>query len=162
VTALLLLGANLGDRAWTLRRAIKTWRKIAGCRVVKASRVYETAPVGPSKKAYLTQAVKIETGRTPMGLLLEAKILEAATGRKTGKRWGARTLDVDLIAYGNKRLSTPWLTVPHPRAAERAFALAPLRDIAPEWRPDGRRTVRAAYSALNPSPRIVRLWSHGR
>jgi 2-amino-4-hydroxy-6-hydroxymethyldihydropteridine diphosphokinase len=160
--ALLLLGANLGDRARTLRRAIAALRALDGCRVRAVSRVYETAPVGPSEKAYLNQAVRLETTRTPMGLLIEAKILEAAAGRRPGLRWGSRPLDVDVIALGRARVRTPWLAVPHPRAALRPFALAPLADVAGSWRPDGRRSARALLAAFNPDPRIVRLWRHGR
>ena len=156
--ALLLLGANLGDRAGNLRRAVATIRRWEGCRVRKTSRIYETAPVGPSERPYLNQAVALDAARTPMGLLIEAKILEAAAGRKPGIRWGSRPLDVDIIACGGLRVKTPWLTVPHPRVAERAFALAPLADVAGGWKPDGKRTARQLLAALNPDPNTVRLW----
>ena len=162
VEALLLLGANLGDRAGNLRRAVAALRKSEGCRVRKVSRFYETAPIGPSDKPYLNLAVKLATMRTPMGLLIVAKILEAAAGRRSGVRWGARLLDIDLIAHGTTRIKTPWLTVPHPLTAKRAFALAPLAEVAPRWRPDGRRTTLALLAALNPDPLSVKLWSHGR
>jgi 2-amino-4-hydroxy-6-hydroxymethyldihydropteridine diphosphokinase len=161
VTALLLLGANRGSRAGNLRRAVARFRRTAGCRVLGVSRIYETAPVGPSQRPYLNQAVRLSTTRTPMGLLLEAKMEEAAAGRRPGKRWGARALDVDLISYGMRRIRTPWLTVPHPRVIERPFALAPLCDVAPRWKPDGRRTAAAWLTAWKPDARIVKLWSHG-
>lgn len=160
--ALLLLGANLGDRASALRRAVAGLDALDGCRVLEASRVYETAPVGPSDKPYLNQAVKLETTRTAMGLLIEAKRLEALAGRRPGIRWGARALDVDLLALGAERVRTPWLTVPHPATAGRAFALAPLADVAPSFRPDGRRAVRSLLAAMKPDPRIVKLWRNGR
>lgn len=160
--ALLLLGANLGDRAAALRGAVAGLDRLEGCRVVKASRLYETAPVGPSDKPYLNQAVDISTDRTAMGLLIEAKRLEAAAGRRPGVRWGARALDVDLIALGGERVRTPWLTVPHPATAGRAFALAPLADVAPGFKPDGRRSTRALLAAMKPDPRIVKLWRNGR
>ena len=156
--ALLLLGANLGDRAANLRRAVAAMRKWDACRVLKASRVYETAPVGPSERAYLNQAVRIETARSAMGLLIEAKILEAAAGRRPGIRWGSRLLDVDVVSCGGLRVRTPWLAVPHPRAAERAFALAPLADVAGGWKPDGKRTTRQLLAALKPDAKSVRLW----
>ena len=156
--ALLLLGANLGDRAENLRRAVARMRRWDGCRVRKVSRIYETAPVGPSQRPYLNQAVALDAERTPMGLLIEAKILEAAAGRKPGVRWGSRPLDVDVAACGGRRVKTPWLAVPHPRVAERAFALAPLADVAGSWKPDGKRTTRRLLAALNPDPRAVRLW----
>lgn len=143
--ALLLLGGNLGDRRAILRRAVAAIARWEGCRLRASSRVHETAPVGPSDRPYLNQALALDTSRTPMGLLLEAKILEAAAGRRPGIRWGARPLDVDLLAFGQSRFHTPWLTVPHPRVPERSFALLPLKDIAPSWKPDGRRTVAALY-----------------
>lgn len=161
-TALLLLGANLGDRAAALRRAVAGLNALDGCRATKISRIYETAPVGPSEKPYLNQAVELETARTAMGLLIEAKRLEALAGRRPGPRWGARALDVDLIALGRERARTPWLRVPHPATAGRAFSLAPLRDVAPSFRPDGRLTVRALLAAMKPDPRIVKLWRNGR
>lgn len=160
--ALLLLGANLGDRACALRRAIVSLNALAGCRVRKTSRIYETAPVGPSDKPYLNQAVEILTDRTAIGLLIEAKRLEAAAGRRPGIRWGARALDVDILALGDEHVRTPWLSVPHPATAGRAFALAPLADIAPACRPDGRRTARSLLAAMKPDARIVKLWRNGR
>lgn len=162
VSTLILLGTNQGDRALQLRRALEGLRRAAGCRVLATSRIFETAPIGPSRRPYLNQAVRLLTSRTPMGLLLEAKILEAAAGRKPGKRWGARALDVDLVSYGARRIRTAWLTVPHPRVTSRPFALAPLHDVAPRWKPDGRRTTAAWLAAWKPSPRIVKLWSHGK
>jgi 2-amino-4-hydroxy-6-hydroxymethyldihydropteridine diphosphokinase len=153
---LLLLGANLGRRERTLRRTVAALRRLPGVRVRAVSRVYETAPIGPSERAYLNQAVRFETTRTPAGLLIEAKVLEAAAGRRPGRRWGARPLDVDLIAYGRLRRRTPWLTLPHPRAAARAFALAPLADVAPRLRLRG-RTVASLLAALAPPPEVVRL-----
>ncbi len=156
VPALLLLGANLGRRADTLARAVAALRRLPGVRVTQVSRLYETAPVGPSDRPYLNQALRIETSRTPMGLLIEAKILEAAAGRRPGPRWDARVLDADLIAYGREKIRTPWLTVPHPLAHARAFALAPLAEVAPDWRLRG-GTIAARLAALKPGPDAVRL-----
>ena len=160
--ALLLLGSNIGDRAAALRRAVAGLRALDDARVVKVSRLYETAPVGPSDKPYLNQAVELSTGRTAIGLLIEAKRLEALAGRRPGLRWGARALDIDLLALGRERVRTPWLRVPHPATAGRAFTLAPLSDVAPSFRPDGRWTVRALLAAMKPDPRIVKLWRNGR
>jgi len=152
--ALLLLGANLGDRAAALRRAVAELRRLEGCSALKASRLYETAPVGPSDKPYLNQAVALTTSRTATGLLIEAKRLEALAGRRPGIRWGARALDVDLVALGRERARTPWLTVPHPAMAKRAFAAAPLSDVDPSWK--------RLLAAMKPDPRIVKLWRNGR
>ncbi len=159
--ALLLLGANLGDRARTIETAIKELGRLDRTRLVKASRLYETAPVGPSEKPYFNAAVALDTELSAMGLLIEAKRLEAAAGRRPGIRWGARVLDVDVIALGRERRSCAWLTVPHPLAAKRAFALGPLREVAGSWKPDGRRTAAALYAAMNPPPGICKI-AHGR
>lgn len=162
VTALLLLGANLGDRARTLREAVAALGRLEGCRVERVSRLYETAPVGPSRERYLNQAVRLRTTRTPMGLLVEAKTLEAAAGRRPGLRWGARVLDVDVVRWDAARVRTPWLRLPHPRMARRAFALAPLADVDPRWRADGRRSVRALLAAMKPGPGKVKIYGDGR
>jgi 2-amino-4-hydroxy-6-hydroxymethyldihydropteridine diphosphokinase len=156
--ALLLLGSNRGDRAARLAGAVAALRRAPGIRVEAASRIYETAPVGPSDRPFLNQALRVRTVRTAMGLLLEAKRLEAAAGRRPGPRWGARPLDCDLIALGRERVRTPWLSVPHPLAARRPFALAPLAEVAGGWRPDGRRTARALLDAMRPRPGIVKIW----
>lgn len=147
---LLLLGSNLGRRESALREAVSSLRRVEGVRVLKTSLLYETAPVGPSEEPYLNQAVLIETTRTAMGLLIEAKRLEAAAGRRPGARWGSRVLDVDVVSLGAERARTPWLTVPHPLMRRRAFAAAPLADVAPSWRP--------VLAAMNPPPGIVKLW----
>lgn len=157
VTALLLLGANLGNRKSALRKAVAALDKLAGCRVEAASRLYETAPVGPSRRRYLNMAVRLRTTRTPMGLLIEAKSLEAAAGRRPGARWTARELDVDLVCWDAARARTPWLTLPHPLMARRAFALAPLADVAPRWKADGRRTAASLLAAMKPDPRKVKI-----
>jgi 2-amino-4-hydroxy-6-hydroxymethyldihydropteridine diphosphokinase len=159
--ALLLLGANLGDRARTLKAAVRELGRLDGTRLVKVSRLYETAPVGPSEKPYLNLAVALDTERTAMGLLIEAKRLEAAAGRRPGVKWGARVLDVDVIALGSERRSCAWLTVPHPLVARRAFALGPLREVSGAWKPDGKRTASALYAAMNPPPGICKI-AHGR
>lgn len=156
--ALFLLGSNRGDRAARLRAAVAALRRLPGARVVAVSRLYETAPVGPSSRPFLNLAVRAETTRTAMGLLLEAKRLEAAAGRRPGPRWGPRPLDIDLIALGRERARTPWLSVPHPLAASRPFALAPLAEVSGRWRPDGRRTAAALLAAMRPGPGIVKIW----
>ena len=150
ITALVLLGANLGRRERTLAAAVKGLRGLRGVKVERVSRLFETAPVGPSSEPYLNQAVRLRTSRTPIGLLVEFKALEAAAGRRPGKRWGARLLDVDLVEYGNARLRTPWLTLPHPEMPRRQFAAGPLGDVSSAWR---RR-----YSAMKPDPLQARIY----
>lgn len=161
VRVLLLLGGNVGDRRSRMADAVHSLRRLEGCRVRRVSRIFETAPVGPSERPYLNQAVLMDSTRTPIGLLLEAKRLEAAAGRRPGERWGPRPLDIDLIRFGSLKRRSPWLTLPHPRVAQRPFALAPLADVDPDWKPDGQRSTAALLAAFNPGPGIVKLW-HGR
>lgn len=153
VRALVLLGVNLGDRQAALESALRALARLPKTRLAGRSRVYETAPVGPSRKPYLNMAAALDTELSPMGLLIEAKTLEAAAGRRPGRRWAARPLDVDIAAYGRARVKTPWLTLPHPRLEERAFALAPLADLEPRF---GRLLRR-----LKPAPGTVKIFVSG-
>ncbi len=150
---LLLLGGNAGDRRRHLETALKGLSAFG--RVLARSRVYETAPVGPSRRAYLNMALRYRTTLSAMGLLIECKRLEARAGRRPGPRWGPRPLDIDLVGGPSSR--SRWLTVPHPLAAGRAFVLAPLADVAPRWRPDGRLSVARLLRRLKPGPGIVRV-----
>lgn len=159
--ALLLLGGNVGDRLGKLREAVRALDALAGSRVTAKSRVYETAPVGPSDRAYLNAVVALETELTPMGLLVECKRLETAAGRRPAGRWAARPLDIDILVYGKRTVRTPFLTVPHPLMPERPFVLAPLNDIAPGYRLRGGRTVASALRRFAPSPEIAKITDHG-
>ncbi|MBI3551498.1 MAG: 2-amino-4-hydroxy-6-hydroxymethyldihydropteridine diphosphokinase [Elusimicrobia bacterium] len=160
-SCVLLLGANLGDRRKNLREALAGLARLPGSRLGTRSKVYETAPVGPSHRPYLNLAVEFRTSLTPMGLLVELKRLEALAGRRPGRRWGARALDIDILRYGVLRLKSPWLSLPHPRILERAFVLAPLCELCPAWKPDGRTTVAARRRRLNPGPGTVKIYSNG-
>ena len=161
IECLLLLGGNQGNRRKNLWRALTGLAKIAESRVLARSRLYETAPVGPSHRPYLNLAVKFKTRHSPMGLLVELKRLEALAGRRPKGRWTARPLDIDILRYGTLKLSTSWLEVPHPRILERAFVLAPLSELAPAWKLDGKRSVSSQLRRLNPGPGTVRIYRHG-
>ncbi len=150
--ALIALGANLGDPAAALRWASTELASLG--EVVAGSRFYRTAPVGgpPGQPAYLNAAVKLRTTLAPQALLSALLSIETRYGRVRRERWGARVLDLDLIAYGDLVLQTPVLTLPHPRAWERAFVLAPLSEVAPEYvHPLSGRTVTQALAALEKS-----------
>ncbi|WP_324671577.1 2-amino-4-hydroxy-6-hydroxymethyldihydropteridine diphosphokinase [Hymenobacter sp. GOD-10R] len=130
LTAYLLLGSNLGDRAATLRDAITHLQALAG-RVTAQSAYYETAAWGlEDQPAFLNQAVRMETTLAPEALLDACQQVEQFAGRERLIRWGARTLDVDIMLYNTAVLATPRLQVPHPRLPERRFALVPLAEIA--------------------------------
>ncbi|MDD5627500.1 MAG: 2-amino-4-hydroxy-6-hydroxymethyldihydropteridine diphosphokinase [Elusimicrobia bacterium] len=152
---LLLLGANLGRRRDHLRRALLRLDGLRGGKVLARSRLYDTAPLGPSRRRYLNLAVRYRTPLPPMGLLVELKRLEALAGRRPGPRWSARPLDIDILDYAGRRFKSRWLSLPHPGAARRAFVLAPVCDIAPGWRPAGRATAARLLRRLAPGPQEV-------
>ncbi len=106
----------------------------AGLRVVAVSRVRQTAPLGPGGRRYANAAVAVESG-LPLGAVLRLiKQVERDFGRRPGRRWGDRVLDLDIIGAGDMVVRVPGLQVPHPGVAERRFVLDPLCDIAPLWR----------------------------
>jgi 2-amino-4-hydroxy-6-hydroxymethyldihydropteridine diphosphokinase len=130
--AYLALGSNLGDRRAHLQRAVDELCAAADIDVAAISRVYETDPVGgPEQGAFLNAVVAIDTDLDPHVLLVRAHELENIAQRVRAERWGPRTLDVDILLYGDVRMNEPDLVIPHPRMYERGFVLAPLRDVAP-------------------------------
>lgn len=132
VPVVLALGGNLGDRARTLRSAVRALRSVPGLDEVRASPVYETPPVGgPEQPPYLNAVVSARSRLSPRALLREAQRIEAEHGRRRTVRWGARTLDVDVLAYGDLVTGDPELTLPHPRAHERGFVLVPWAALDP-------------------------------
>jgi len=132
ILAYLLLGSNLGNRQETLRAAVVQLHELAGP-VVAQSSLYETAAWGlTDQPGFLNQAVAVATHLLPAALLAACQQVEQQAGRTRKIRWGARTLDVDILLYGQEIINTPTLQVPHPRLPERRFALVPLAEIAPE------------------------------
>lgn len=146
VRSVLALGSNLGDRLGHLQAVLDLLARDVS--VVAVSPVYETAPVGgPAQEDYLNAVVVVD-GPPPRQLLRLAHEVEAARGRERSERWGPRTLDVDLVASGQTVLDDPACTVPHPRAWQRAFVLAPWRDIAPDAELSGYGLVADLLDAL--------------
>jgi 2-amino-4-hydroxy-6-hydroxymethyldihydropteridine diphosphokinase len=154
------LGANVGSARQTLEAAVAALRALPGATLEGVSRLYQTRPVGPVVQADFWNAavvLRVPAGPSPdegaMALLIALKSLERAFGRRERQRWGPRELDLDLLLFGRHRLHVErtgsarsddparegpqWLTVPHPMAAERAFVLAPLADLLPEFEPPG-------------------------
>jgi 2-amino-4-hydroxy-6-hydroxymethyldihydropteridine diphosphokinase len=131
--AIVALGSNLGDRLGILQASVDALADLPEVEVMAISPVYETAPVGgPEQPDYLNAVVRLRTSLGPLDLLGRLHDIEAASGRVRDVRWGARTLDLDIITYGDLTSSDPVLTVPHPRAAEREFVLAPWHDLDPD------------------------------
>ncbi|MBM4039030.1 MAG: 2-amino-4-hydroxy-6-hydroxymethyldihydropteridine diphosphokinase [Planctomycetes bacterium] len=128
------LGSNLGDRAATLREALRRLGLLQGIQVVAASAFHETAPVGgpPWQPAFLNAAAHLRVAAGPEDLLDCLLAVEDALGRLRAERWGPRTLDLDLLLYDDRVVRTLRLVLPHPRLHERLFVLEPLAEIAPE------------------------------
>ena len=137
--AVLALGSNLGDRGTTVVEAVRQLALVDGIEVVAASSLVETVAVtvhgpDPSAPGYLNGVVIIETSLSPEELLDAANAIETTLGRVRGERWADRTLDIDLVDVEGVTRTSERLTLPHPRAAERDFVLAPWLSIDPEAR----------------------------
>lgn len=129
------LGSNQGDRDLNLLRAVAEIGRLAGTRITALSDFHETAPVGPVQQPdYLNGAAKLETSLSPRQLLAELQRIEREVFRRVGTvRWGPRTMDLDILFFGEMVLSEDGLTIPHPRLHERRFVLEPLAEIAPDF-----------------------------
>ncbi|MBC7955924.1 MAG: 2-amino-4-hydroxy-6-hydroxymethyldihydropteridine diphosphokinase [Cytophagales bacterium] len=125
------LGANLGDTAAALNGALQALAKLPGTQLLRASAFYRTAPVDAQGPDYLNAVAALQTTLPPDDLLAQLQRIEAASGRARPYRNAPRTLDLDLLLYGEACIASPTLTVPHPRMHERAFVLAPLTEVAP-------------------------------
>lgn len=131
IQAYLGLGSNIGDRESQLNDAIKILNEYDGINVSNISPIYETAPVGYTEQPnFLNLCVEIQTTLTVLQLLECCLETEECLHRIRKERWGPRTLDVDILLYGEEMIDLPKLSVPHPRMNERAFVLIPLNDIA--------------------------------
>lgn len=129
----LLLGANLNDRADTLRRAADLIGERIGP-VVKQSRLYETAPWGlTNQPAFLNQVLAADTTLEPEAVLAQTQAIEQQLGRVRREKWGARVIDVDILYYNDLLRDSEMLTIPHPYLHQRRFTLVPLAEIAPDF-----------------------------
>ena len=151
VVACIGLGANLGDAPVTVRAALQALAQLSECHLLAASRLYRTPAWGNEDQPdFINAAATLET-TLPAPLLLEQLLeTEHQFGRQRlpGERWGPRTLDLDLLLYGSELIDLPQLKVPHPHLHERAFALLPLAEIAPDAVIPCRGTVRDALMAM--------------
>ncbi|GEO95310.1 2-amino-4-hydroxy-6-hydroxymethyldihydropteridine diphosphokinase [Kocuria turfanensis] len=149
--AVLALGANLGDREDTLRRAALDLAAHPRITLTRASPVVRSKPVGgpPDQGDYLNAVVEVDTDLSPFGLLRACQEIEQLHHRTRTQRWGPRTLDIDIVVYGELRLDEPELTVPHLRAATRAFVLVPWALMDPAATLEGRRVADLAREAAD-------------
>ena len=139
------VGSNLGDREATISAAVEA---LPG--VVAVSRLRETDPVGVTDQpAFLNGAVVLDTDLSARELLERLLAVERALGRERGERWGPRTIDLDLLLFGEETIDEPGLTVPHPRLHERRFALEPLAELDPELLVPGRGQVKDLLAGLH-------------
>jgi len=145
------IGSNLGDREGTIRTALERLGEIGCIRVVKVSGLRETDPVGfLDQPAFLNAVAELETTLAPRELLETLLDVERGLGRtREGPRFGPRTIDLDLLLYGDLVTEEPGLTVPHPRLHERRFALEPLAELAPGLTIPGRGKVEDLLAELH-------------
>jgi len=151
VRAFIGLGGNLGDTRDILEAAIARLDEHPDITVLARSRFYRTPPWGPVPQPdFVNAAIAVDTSLPPHDLLDVLLATERAFGRvRDGERWGPRTLDLDLLVYGDARIHDERLTVPHPRMAERAFVLLPLADLDADFVVDGQRTVSLLLETLD-------------
>jgi 2-amino-4-hydroxy-6-hydroxymethyldihydropteridine diphosphokinase len=136
------LGSNLGDREENVRAALNRIARLPGTSVVRISPLVRTAPWGVEAQPEFVNAVaEIRTGLAPEALLAAVKVIERELGRVQTYRWGPRLIDIDLLIYGERRVETPALTLPHPHLLERAFVWEPLGEVAPEVLEELRRAA---------------------
>lgn len=138
------LGSNQRDRRRMIGEAVRRLAKLPRTRLVARAVVRQTNPVGPvPQPRFLNSAVELETALAPARLLTHLQRIERALGRRRTVRWGPRPIDLDLLLYGDRRIRTLTLTVPHPQLTRRRFALEPLADLDPRRIPPGSsRTIR--------------------
>ena len=151
-TAALGIGSNLGDRLAHLQAAIDALAATDGVEIFAVSGVYETDPVGgPEQDKFLNAVVLVESAIEVEALLRRCQAIEAERNRVREVRWGPRTLDIDILVYGEMASDDASLTLPHPRAAERAFVLVPWRDVEPNRQVAGLGSVSELAGSVDSS-----------
>jgi len=131
ITAYIGLGSNVGDKAASCRKALDLLGRIG--RVVRVSSFYSTEPIGyPDQDDFINAVAELETGLSPLALLAACHVIEDELGRSRLLRWGPRTIDLDILLYGDQVMNSTELTIPHPLMAARRFVLVPLCEIAPQ------------------------------
>ncbi|MCX5950868.1 MAG: 2-amino-4-hydroxy-6-hydroxymethyldihydropteridine diphosphokinase [Cyanobacteria bacterium] len=156
--AAIALGSNIGNSASILKDALKALDQHPQVSLVRHSSWYRTVPVGPVQDDFLNGCALLETDLTAAALLELLLSTEQDFGRIRLEHWGPRSLDLDLILYGNQVIATERLQVPHPRLAERSFVLTPLAEIAPEWiEPTSGKTISELASQLGEGGILERL-----
>lgn len=156
-TAFIGIGSNLDNPLLQVQTALRELAEIPETRLLLSSSLYRTPPMGPpGQPDYINAVVELATALGPIELLDQLQALEATHGRVRDIHWGPRTLDLDLLLYGNQAIATARLSVPHPGIAERPFVVLPLAEIAPTLEIPGRGPISALRAALHRAT-IVRV-----
>jgi 2-amino-4-hydroxy-6-hydroxymethyldihydropteridine diphosphokinase len=152
-TAYIGLGSNLADPHAQVEAGIRALSKLPKTRLIARSRLYRSAPWGrPDQPEFVNAVVRLESALEPRELLDHLLEIERAAGReRDGTRWGTRVLDLDILAYAQRRVAEPGLQVPHPHLHERAFVLVPLVEIAPDLHIPGRGSVVGLLAGVDAS-----------
>jgi 2-amino-4-hydroxy-6-hydroxymethyldihydropteridine diphosphokinase len=154
------IGSNLGDRRANTLEAIERIGKLPGTRVLRASSLYESEPLGDARTWFVNSVIEIETEFPPDQLLKKLKAIEEAMGRKRvkGKRWGSRVIDLDILLADQEIIDRRSLKVPHPEMHKRRFVLMPLAELAPHViHPQLGQTVSTLLATLKDDKRVVLL-----
>lgn len=158
IAAYVALGSNINNREQYLQDAITALNQESGILVTGLSSIYETEPVGyVDQSAFLNMVVQIQTVIPAEDLLTKLLAIENRLGRKRDVRWGPRTIDLDLLLYGDEQLTTPDLIIPHPRMHERAFVLVPLSEVLYERQDAAFEFISANLEKLEGKEGVV-LW----
>jgi len=146
------IGSNLDHPIEQVQRAIANLQHIPNTRYLKSSALYRSEPMGPSDQPdYINAVSLLETDLLPLALLDVLQSIEASQGRVRKERWGPRTLDLDILLYGEKTIKDDRLTVPHPGLHERSFVLYPLQEINPELVIPGFGSIESLLEKCNPT-----------
>ena len=154
------LGSNLGDRKANIREAEEKIAALPETRIVKASSLYESEPLGNAKTWFVNSVIEVETEFEPDELLKRTKAIETAMGRKRvkGKRWGSRIIDLDLLLFDNQTVNKRNLKLPHPEMHKRRFVLLPLSELAPHvTHPQLGTTISEILGGLKDPKKVVLL-----
>jgi 2-amino-4-hydroxy-6-hydroxymethyldihydropteridine diphosphokinase len=154
------IGSNLGDRKANALEAIERVSKLPGTRVMRASSLYESEPLGDAKTWFVNSVIEIETEFPPDQLLRRLKAIEEAMGRKRvkGKRWGSRIIDLDILLCDQEMVDKRSLKIPHPEMHKRRFVLLPLAELAPQViHPQLKQTVSALLANVKDEKRVTLL-----